>query len=65
MVRNIQIVPQPRLVGDDCAFVFAVGTDGYAGFGKDPFECVLIIDQQIARARTDKDLDAWYTLHAS
>jgi hypothetical protein len=47
-----------RCIGADGGFVFAVGTNGERGLREDRFEGRLFIDEQIACAGTDENLDA-------
>ena len=42
----------------DGRFVFAVGADGRRGFREDSLERSLVVDEQVAGAGADEDLDA-------
>ena len=49
---------EPRRVGADGRFVFAVGGDRQRRLGEDAFERRLLVDEQVAGAGADEDLDA-------
>ena len=51
-------------VGPHAALIFAVGADRQRRLCEDPLERLLVIDKQVARTRTDKNLDAWRPLDA-
>ena len=46
MIGDVRGTCQSLSVGADGRFVFAVGTDRQGGFGKDPLEGLLLVDQQ-------------------
>ena len=47
-----------RGVGADGGFVFAVGRDRQRRLGEDAFQGCLVVDEQVAGAGADEDLDA-------
>ena len=59
VIANVAGRPNAVHIGANRCFVFAMGTDGQRRFGKDALQGVLIVDQQIAGARTDEDFYSW------
>ena len=58
VVGDVVRAGEPRRVGADGRFVFAMGGDRQRRLGEDSFQCGLLVDEQIARAGADEDLDA-------
>ena len=57
VIGDVGRAGKPGGIGPDGRFVFAVGTDRQRRLGKDRFQRRLVIDEQIARAGADEDLD--------
>ena len=58
MVGHVVRAGEAGGVGADGRFVFAVGGDRQRGLGEDPLQRSLLVDQQVAGAGADEDLDA-------
>ena len=58
VVRNNAATIKCRRVGPNQGLVFTVGRNGQRGLGKNLFERFLLINQEIARGRTDENFDA-------
>ena len=58
VVRDAGDADERVAVGEDGGLVFAVGADGCGGLREDALERSLIVDEQVAGAGADEDLDA-------
>ena len=58
VVRNDPSSVEGRRVGPNQGLVFTVGRNGQASLGKDFFQRLLFIDQQVTGGRPDENLDA-------
>ena len=60
MVLDPQVWSEPSLIGSDRRFILAVCTYRNLCFCENSLKCLLLVDEQIASARPDEDLDSWY-----
>src|SRR5262249_23033741 len=64
MIGNVGRARKSSRVGTHRGFIFAMCGDRQRGFAKNSFQSSLLIHKQVARTRSDENLDPWRTLGA-